>query len=81
MSTSILPCNPGAALARVAATSTGFQIDCRGPRGARQYDFDRAGETAEFAILLRDEGRWRLRFSTGTEAIRAIVAEIDGEAA
>jgi len=81
MNATILPFEPGAALARISTTPTGYQIECSGPRGARQYDFDRAGETAEFAILLRDKGRWRLRFGTGTEAIRAIVAEIDGEAA
>ncbi len=81
MSTSILPFNPGAALARVSATPTGFQIDCRGPKGARQYDFDRAGETAEFALVLRDDGGWHLRFGPDADTVRAIVQEIGGEAA
>jgi len=81
VSTSILPFNPGAALARVAATPTGFQIDCRGPHGARNYDFTSVGEAGEFAVTLRDYGGWRLRFGTGTEVVRAIVEEIDGEAA
>ena len=75
----VTPFEPGAALARVATTPTGYQIDARGPHGARAYDFTSAGEAAEFAVLLRDEGRWLLRFSPGAEAVRAIVAEIDAE--
>ncbi len=81
MSAAILPFEPGAALARISTTPTGYQIECRGPYGVRHYDFTSAGEAGEFAVILRDEGRWRLRFGTGTEAIRVIVAEIDGEAA
>ena len=75
----VIPFEPGAALARVAATRTGYQIDTRGPRAARAYDFTSAGEAAEFAVLLRDEGRWHLRFSPGAEAVRAIIREIDEE--
>ncbi len=81
MSAAVLPFEPAAALARVAATPTGYQIECRGLHGVRHYDFSSVGEAAEFAILLRDEGRWRLRFSTGAEVVRAIVDEIDGEEA
>ena len=80
MSASILPFEPGAALARVSATPTGWQIDARGPHGARAYDFASAGEAAEFAVLMRVEGNWPLRFSPGTEAVRAIVEEISAEA-
>jgi len=79
VSAAILPFKPGAALARISTTPTGYQIECRGPHGVRHYDFSSVAEAAEFAVVLRDEGR--LRFSTGAEAIRAIVAEIDGEAA
>ncbi len=79
MSASPTPFEPGAALARIAATPTGWQIDCRGPYGARHYDFVSAGEAAEFAVILRDEGNWPLRFSTGASGVRAIVEEIDKE--
>ena len=75
----LIPFEPGAALARVATTPTGYQIDCRGLHGARAYDFTSAGETAEFAVLLREEGNWLLRFSPGAEAVRAIVDEISAE--
>ena len=74
----VVPFEPGA---RISTTPTGYQIDTRGPHGVRHYDFTSSAEAAEFAILLRDEGRWRLRFGTGAEAVRAIVDEIDGEAA
>ncbi len=75
----VVPFDPGA---RISTTPTGYQIECRGgPHGVRHYDFSTDAEAAEFAILLRDEGRWCLRFSTGAEAVRAIVDEIDGEAA
>jgi len=74
----VVPFEPGA---HISTTPTGYQIECRGPHGVRHYDFSSVAEAAEFAILLRDEGRWRLRFSTDAEAIRAIVDEIDGEAA
>ncbi len=81
MSAVILPFNPGAALARISTTPIGYQIECRGPHGVRHYDFSSVAEAGEFAVTLRDEGRWRLRFSTGAEAVQAIVDEIDGEAA
>ncbi len=77
----VVPFEPGAALACISTTPTGYQIESRGPHGVRHYDFASASEAGEFAVVLRDEGRWRLRFSTGTEAIRAIVDEIDGDAA
>ena len=80
MSATITPFEPGAALARVAATPTGYQIDTRGPLCARAYDFASAGEAAEFAIILRNQGNWPLRFSSSAEAVRAIVEEIDAEA-
>ena len=76
MTAAIVPFEPGAALARVAATPDGWQIDCRGPHGARHYDFASAGETAEFAITLSDEGNWRLRFGAGAEVVRALIAEL-----
>ncbi len=77
----VVPFEPGAARARISTTPTGYQIECRGPHGLRHYDFVSATEAAEFAVVLRDEGGWRLRFSTGAEAVRAIVNEIDGEEA
>ena len=77
MSAHIIPLGLGGALACIAATPTGYIIDTCGPHGARTYDFYSAGEAGEFAVLLRDEGRWPLRFSPGTEAVRAIVSEID----
>ena len=77
MSIAHIPFEPGAALARVAATPTGYQIDTRGPLCARAYDFASAGEAAEFAIILRDQGRWPLRFSPAAKAVREIVDEID----
>lgn len=70
------PFEPGAALARVAATPTGFQIDARGPHGAQAYNFTSAGEAAEFAVIMRDEGNWPLRFSPSAEPVRAFVDEI-----
>ena len=76
----LIPFEPGAALARICATRVGYRIDTRGPYGARSYDFRSAGEAGEFAVLLRDEGRWPLRFRPGAEAVRAIVEEIDAEA-
>ena len=79
MSATVAPFEPGGALARIATTSTGWQIDTRGPHGARVYTFVSLGEAAEFAVALRDEGQWRLRFRPGTEAVRAIVDEIDAE--
>ena len=81
MGAALVPFEPGAALARIAVTPTGYRIDTRGPYGARSYDFSSAGEAGEFAVLLRDDGRWPLRFSPGAEAVRAIVEEIDAEAA
>ena len=80
MSASITPFEPGAALARISATPTGYQIDARGPRVCRAYDFPSAGEAAEFAVLMRDEGNWPLRFSLGAEEVLVIVREIDAEA-
>ncbi len=79
MSSLVIPFEPGAALARIAATPTGWQIDARGPFGARAYDFTSAGEAAEFAVLMRDDGNWPLRFSPAAGAVRDIVAEIDAE--
>ena len=79
MSALVTPFEPGAALARIASTPTGYRIDTRGPLCARAYDFASAGDTAEFAVLLRDEGRWPLRYGPGVEAVRAIVEEIDAE--
>ncbi|RYC29708.1 hypothetical protein D3273_22475 [Lichenibacterium minor] len=79
MSTTITPFEPGAALARIAATPTGWQIDCRGPYGARHYDFVSTGEAAEFAIILRDKGNWPLRFSPGAETVKVLVEEISAE--
>ena len=64
------PFEVGAALARISRTSTGYQIDTRGPYGARHYDF---------AIILRDSGSWPLRFSAGAEAVRELVEEIGAE--
>ena len=81
MSVSITPFEPGAALARISSTPIGWQIDCRGPYGARHNDFTSAGDAAEFAVTLRDEGRWPLRSNEGTEQVRTIVAEIDEEGA
>ena len=75
----LIPFEPGAALARISATRVGYRIDTRGPYGARTYDFRSAGEAGEFAVLLRDEGRWPLRFSPGAEPVRAIVDEIDAD--
>ncbi len=74
----VVPFEPGA---RISTTPTGYQIECRGPHGVRHYDFASASEAGEFAVVLRDDGGWHLRFSTGAEAILAIVDEIDGEAA
>ena len=79
MSATIIPFEPGAALARVSATPTGWQIDCRSPRCARHYDFASSGEAAEFACLLRDRGQWSLRFSLGAATVRKLVEEIDAE--
>lgn len=79
MSAAVLPFEPGAALARIAATPSGYQIDARGPHGARAYDFTSACEAAEFAVLMRDEGNWPLRFTPAAKAVREIVDEIDGE--
>ena len=79
MSAALAPFEPSAALARIAATPTGYQIDARGPHGARAYDFASAGEAAEFAVVMRDEGNWPLRFSPAARAVREIVDEIDGE--
>ncbi len=76
MIAAVTPFEPGAALARVAATPTGFQIDARGPHGARAYDFTSAGEAAEFAVIMRDEGNWPLRFSPAAEQVRELVDEI-----
>ena len=73
----VVPFEPGA---RISTTPTGYQIECRGPYGVQHYDFSSVGEAAEFAVVLRDEGGWRLRFSSDAQAIRAIVDEIDGEA-
>ena len=79
MSATIIPFEPVAALARIAATSSGWQIDCRGPYGVRHYDFASADQAAEFAVMLRDAGEWPLRFSIGAAPVRAIVEEIDRE--
>ena len=81
MGAALVPFEPGAALARIAPTRSGYRIDTRGPLCARAYDFASAGEAAEFAIILRDDGRWPLRYSPGAEAVREIVEEIDAEAA
>ncbi len=81
MSASVTPFDPGAALARIKPTAAGWTIDTRGPHGARHYDFTQPGETAEFAIVLRDEGKWPLRFSPGADVVRAIVDGLtDGDA-
>ena len=80
MSATIVPFEPVAALARIAATPTGWRIDCRGPYGVRHYDFASADEAAEFAVMLRDgAGEWPLRFSIGAAPVRAIIEEIDVE--
>ena len=79
MSAVILPFEPNVAVARIAATRDGWQINARGPYGARAYGFTTIGEAAEFAVLMRDEGNWPLRFSPGAEAVRAVVDEIDAE--
>ena len=79
MSAPNTPFEPGAALARISATPTGYQIDCRGPFGARHHDFTSIGEAAEFAVVLRDYGNWPLRFSAGTEAVLTTIREIDAE--
>ena len=79
MSATIIPFESGAALARVSATPTGWQIDCRSPYGVRHYDFASADEAAEFAVMLRNAGEWPLRFSIGAAPVRAIVEEIDVE--
>ncbi len=76
----MIPFDPGAALARVEVTPSGFAIDCRSPQAARRYDFTSAGAAAEFAVLLRDEGGWSLRFRDGADVLRVLVAEIDAEA-
>ncbi len=45
------------------------------------YDFASEGEAAEFAIVLRDEGKWPLQFGPGADAVRAIVDGLtDGDA-
>lgn len=79
MSATIVPFEPGAALARIAATPTGWRIDCRGPHGARAYDFATVEETAEFAIVLHDQGGWQLRYGAGAESVRDLVIEISLE--
>ena len=71
---------PGAALARIEPTPLGWVIDCRGPCGARHYDFRSAGEAAEFAVILRDQGHWALRFGSRADVIRLLVEEIDAHA-
>ncbi len=76
-----VPFEVGASLARISATPMGWQIDTRGPRAARRYDFTTAGATAEFAITLRDTGNWPLRFGPGTEEVRAIIDELTEEGA
>ncbi len=81
MSADIVTLPTSLPIARIKPTAAGWTINCRGPHGARHYDFTSASEAGEFAVVLRDEGGWRLRFSIGTDAVQAIVEEIDGEAA
>ena len=69
--------NPGPSLARVAATSGGWTIDCRSPRAAQTHSFACEGCAAEFARTLRDEGGWSLRFGPGCKGIAGLVAELD----
>ncbi len=71
------PSEPGASLARIDRTPTGYVIDCCGPMVACHYDFRSVGEAAEFAQVLRDSGNWPLRFGRGADEIREIVAELD----
>ncbi len=68
-------------IARIENTDQGWRITTRSPSVRRHYDFISVGETAEFAIVLRDEGKWPLRFSPGADAVRAIVDGLtDGDA-
>ena len=64
------------AIARVSYMLGDWQIDCRGPRSARRYYFTSEGEAAEFALVLRDSCGWKLRFSAGTDEVRALVDEL-----
>jgi len=77
MTSTDTPFEPDASLARIKRTTTGWNIDCRGPMVARCYDFLSAGDAAEFAIALRDEGRWPLRFGSDAHELRSLVEEID----
>ena len=78
MSATILPLNPNGC-ARISAVTSGFRIALRSDRVSVDYDRRTAGDTAEFAVLLRDEGGWRLRFDRNAVAIELLVAEIDEE--
>ena len=73
---SVIPFEPGASLARISATPSGWIIDCWGPRAAQHYDFRSEGEAAEMAMTLRDEGGWRLRFSPSADIVRKLVDEL-----
>ena len=75
--TNTTPFEPGASLARIDRTPSGFVGDCRGPMVARLYDFTSAGEAAEFALTMRDEGGWSLRFGRGADEVRDLVSELD----
>ena len=76
MTVPVPPFEPGAALARVVATPMGYRIDCRGSYGARHYDFTTVEETAEFIVVLYDEGGWQPRYGAGAESVRDLVIEI-----
>ncbi len=65
--------------ARVMATSVGWRIDLCSPQVQSSRDFRSAGEAAEYAALLRDEGGWPLRFSYNAAAVELLVKEIDAE--
>lgn len=77
MTAAVIPFEPGATLARVVARDGGFVIDTRGPHAARAYTFACPGDTAEFAVALRDEGGWTLRFGHGADEVRRMVVELD----
>ena len=77
MSVSIFPFAPSAALARISKAPIGWRIDCCSPHGSRHYGFLSIGDAAEFGILLRDEGKWQLRFGASAAVVRALIAEFD----
>ena len=73
---SVLPFEPGPALARISRTPCGWIIDTRGPYGACHYDCSSEGEAAELAIILRDQGGWQLRYSRTAEPVRRLIEEL-----